>query len=171
MSLTLNPFWMMFPCIVHPHTDTEGIVGRACDLRPDNQTAGCHQGSADSSGSRCRSLFSLTARHSFCQSTAFFPTPLPMQQPFCRHCPEYQCIMFHCGGAVHCVCMQRLWLCVYLHTCIPICFCSWRIQAGELELDPARVPSSHNDRNHFLIGGWEHCEMMRWAAHKWDRWV
>lgn len=94
-----------------------------CDLRPDHQTAGSLQGVAGSLGSCCLHYSAsqhVTARH-FNQSTVFFTMPLPMkQQPFCLCCPEYQCIVFHCGGAVHCMQIKLLvyvCVCVYTHAC------------------------------------------------------
>lgn len=79
------------------------------------------------------SLFSLTACHFFFffQHTAFTLIPLPMQQPFCCCCPEYQCIMF----VQFIVCTRGANVCEYECICTQGLVCSWQIQARQLELN------------------------------------
>lgn len=142
---------------------------RDCDLRPDNQTAGCHQGAADSSGSCCL-LYSASQHVTvFVRAQRSSPRHFPCSSHSAGAVLNINVLCFT-AGVQFTVCRHIcLCVCVSVHTCMySNLFRSWQILAGGLELNRARVPSSHNDRNHCLIAGWEHCAVMRWAVHKWD---
>lgn len=103
----------------------------------------------------CLALFSLPARHIFFffsffrQSKAFFLTALPMQQPFCPHCPEYQCVMF--GHGMHCSRCISLFLVSAVNTLFEL-ISFLEDKASWLVYD-VPVSSSHNNHNSFFMGG------------------
>lgn len=143
-----------------------GIVGLwHCDLRPDNQTAGCHQSPAHSSGSRCLHYSSSQHVAVFVRARRSSPRHFPCRSHSACAVLNINVLCF-AVGVQFTVCRQIqlcmcVCVCVYLHTCMySNLFCSSQTQAGEHELNSVRVPLSHNDRNNFLIANWEHCGMM-----------
>lgn len=72
------------------------------------------------------------------------------------------------GGSQVTVCTP--WILPRVCMCIRLCVCySWKSQAGEL--NNIQIPSSLNDCHNFIIGGIEHCTMIRGAAQELDYWA
>lgn len=57
-------------------------------------------------------------------------------------------------------------VCAFIYLCV--CY-SWKSHAGEL--NNIQNPSSLNDCHNFIIGGIEHCTMIRGAAQELDYWA